>query len=342
MTLLALGSARQLFEQYGPEGPGRIACALLDAAEAMEEGGAAIDVVLPDIATRLAGELRDAALRELPSRRRIGGVLLIGGDRVTPFFRLPNPVRNRSVDPDVEVLSDAPYGELETSVVPVGRLPDGDPPNLDALLASIHNLSAPGDPARMGIFAVANQQWATSVAAVVAGHGARLRQAPPWSARDPEWSVSDAACLYFNLHGLPDRSAWRAVDDDTGVWSDVIRPEDVTPGSCRGAVVFSESCYGAQVVGRTAASSLALAFMASGCRAFVGATGQAYGSYAVNLRPRFADALAREFVGKILGAEPCGAALLQARQSFKRRSPGGFAQKTADQFVLYGNPLATL
>lgn len=56
---------------------------------------------------------------------RIGALLIVGGDEVVPFHRLPNPTD----DLDVEVLSDNPYATRDSNYfIPewaVGRLPGG-------------------------------------------------------------------------------------------------------------------------------------------------------------------------------------------------------------------------
>jgi hypothetical protein len=65
---------------------------------------------LPPAAGAEAGPIL-SALRNV--RSKIGGkvsTLLVGGDSIIPFWRFANPVADRSIDPDEEVLSDNPYG----------------------------------------------------------------------------------------------------------------------------------------------------------------------------------------------------------------------------------------
>ncbi|MFH2040516.1 MAG: hypothetical protein ABIJ65_13880, partial [Chloroflexota bacterium] len=70
---------------------------------------------------------------------RIGSVLIVGGDEVVPFHRLPNPTD----DSDVEVPSDNPYGALDTNYFvsdwPVGRLPGEIGDDVGLLLTQIRN-----------------------------------------------------------------------------------------------------------------------------------------------------------------------------------------------------------
>lgn len=75
-----------------------------------------------------------ASLRTL--RAKIGATtstLLVGGNSTIPFWRMANPVDDRSIDPDEAVLSDNPYGtttdewdEYLAPPVPVGRLVQWD------------------------------------------------------------------------------------------------------------------------------------------------------------------------------------------------------------------------
>lgn len=68
----------------------------------------------------------------------IGALLIVGGDDVIPFHRLPNPIE----DGDDDVPSDNPYGSRNENYYvmdwPVGRLPcpDGDPAFLVELLSN--------------------------------------------------------------------------------------------------------------------------------------------------------------------------------------------------------------
>jgi hypothetical protein len=67
----------------------------------------------------------------------VGAVLIVGGAEIVPFHRLPNPVD----DPDVDVLSDNPYGTRDENYFvpewPVGRLPGGAGDDARLLLGEI-------------------------------------------------------------------------------------------------------------------------------------------------------------------------------------------------------------
>jgi len=345
---VAVSSYRRLIDKYGGAAAS-ILSELRNAADRVESEDIRLSVVLTeqpgDPPLDASAEAIRAAVRpHLLAQPERPALLLVGGDDVLPFFRLSNPVRDRAVDPDPHVLTDAPYSILEQDrTIPVGRIPDGRAEEVAQFLSALEGLGARPTQGRHGLLAVFNHEWRTSAAAVVVGHAAQMRIAPKWTATSPEWRSARPACLYFNLHGFADRGEWRGMNDDTGTWHDVLKPADVTKDSGAGAFVFSEACYGAAVVGKSSQTSIALAFVGAQCRGFVGATGLAFGSYTVSLRPGFADALASHLLDDVMGGATFGASLLSARErarSETRDSP--FSLKTSYQFVLYGNPLARL
>jgi hypothetical protein len=345
--LLAVCSWQRLAAKYGDASAARVVGALRHAGERMEGEGVNVSLAILDPpgtppADTSASAVR-AALGPALAADRPDGILLVGGDDIEPFFRLSNPVRDRSVDPDLFVLSDAPYGMADGMEIPVGRIPDGGPEEIESLLTALAGLGTRPSWGRHGLLAVANGEWLDSAQAVVEGQGATVHTAPGWNATRSEWKTERPRCTYFNVHGFPDRPAWRAMDENTGIWQDVLTPADVTFESGRGAFVFSEACYGAAVLGKSAQSSIALAFVRTQCNGFVGATGLAFGSYAVSLRPELADAVARRLLDAVLSGEEFGPALVSARATARAASgTSTFLQKTAEQFVLYGNPLASL
>ncbi|MBC7224084.1 MAG: hypothetical protein H5T59_07400, partial [Anaerolineae bacterium] len=122
------------FAPADPADPADVKRLLLQVKEAMEKGG-----------------------------QRPGYVLLVGGHRVLPPFRLPNPAE----DDDPDILTDGPYGcpEGET-LVPhwaVGRLPDGDSPRPDILLRLLDGLvraRLEGNGHRRGLWGALRWPWA--------------------------------------------------------------------------------------------------------------------------------------------------------------------------------------
>ena len=109
-------------------------------------------------------------------------------------------------------------------------------------------------------------------------------------------------------------------------------------------IIFSEACYGAYILEKTAENSLALKFLATGCRALVGSTVMSYGSISTPLNA--ADLLGTAFWKYLKDGIPVGDALRRAkihlaREMHKRQGYlDGEDQKTLISFVLYGDPLA--
>lgn len=164
--------------------------------------------------------------------------------------------------------------------------------------------------------------------------------------------VSPTARLgYFNLHGLQDSSAWYGQRDPADPASEpdypvALRPQDILNSGRAPLVVFSEACYGANVLNKGVEQALALKFLSSGCQAVIGSTCTAYGSITTPLIA--ADLLGNAFWKFLRDGLPTGEALRRAKITLARemhRRQGyldGEDQKTLISFVLYGDPLVQL
>jgi hypothetical protein len=122
-------------------------------------------------------------------------------------------------------------------------------------------------------------------------------------------------------------------------------PQNFSPSGSAPSLVFSEACYGANILDKKVDDSIALNFLACGTRAFVGSTCIAYGSVSKPLIA--ADLLAWHFWKLIVEDQSAGYALMQAKLALAKKMTGdqgyldGEDQKTILSFVLYGDPLAT-
>jgi hypothetical protein len=153
----------------------------------------------------------------------------------------------------------------------------------------------------------------------------------------------DARFLYCNLHGFSGDPAWKGYDDVGRRFVTALSADSFSSDFIAGSFIYTEACYGLQTAGRTPASSCALAALAAGAAAVVGATGLAFGSLPpggpANLID--ADALARGFFQAALGPNAtAGGCLQQARDAFRSSASGldSFARKTLLQFQLLGDP----
>jgi hypothetical protein len=154
---------------------------------------------------------------------------------------------------------------------------------------------------------------------------------------------------YFNLHGVPDGSEWYGQSDpalpEAGPDFPVaMRPEDIRNGGSAPKLVFTEACYGANIIGKSVNDAISLKFLVSGTQAVVGSTCISYGSLAAPLSS--ADLLGRVFWSLLQEGFTAGESLRRAKIHLTRemhRRQGYLDaedQKTLISFVLFGDPLA--
>jgi hypothetical protein len=302
--------------------------------------------------------------------RAIQYILIVGGNEIIPFHRLPNSID----DQDADVPSDNPYASRDTNyLIPeraIGRMPDGeegDAAFLHALLqTAIAAHQKPAAPKGLlgdlvGLLRKAEQPrrngdglgysasiWRRASRAVfqVIGDNRHLRTSPPFSY--DEFGIAHRLRFsYFNLHGVEDGANWYGQPDalfpaDYPLFPVALRPEDLSADQHADSVVFTEACYGANILGKDSASSIALRFLASKALALVGSTKVSYGSLAPPLMG--ADLISRHFWEGLQAGLTVGEALKYAKvalaQEMQERQGylDGEDQKTLVSFVLYGDP----
>jgi len=388
-----LYSHNLLFAKFGPEGSAEVIELIkeLGAVTAKHRG---LPVILhaPDDVSTLASFGLDKVQptnpwaikmmlhdidRQLTRRgRAIGSLLIIGGDDLLPFHRLPNPTD----DVDDDIPSDNPYGSTDDNYFipewPVGRLPSPcgrDPGPLCRLLQNTiaaHRAGAPNgswlrrlfvrlkfwkrepfdDPSSIGYAANIWKEASREVFEPI-GPEKNLHTSPPLSA-DSAPDSHKIELSYFNLHGIEDGADWfgqRDVADGPGdgpTYPVALRPSDISgePSAPSPKVVFTEACYGANILEKTAPdAALCLQFLSDGTQTLVGSTKISYGSISTPLIG--ADLLGRLFWESLLIGLPAGEALRRAKlylaQTMHKRQNflDGEDQKTLISFVLYGDPL---
>ena len=320
-----------------------------DAASMAEFGFDPLFTTQPDAIREVVRRLA----RSLDLRAESTEVLLIGGDAILPMFRLPNPVSDRTLDPDSLVLSDNPYGSIEDTLdallaprLPVGRICDGG--SVDSFTAALRGAAenyrrgaAGGDS-----FAVINEEWITVSQGALGSmvQPLDLRQAPFYRISTTNAVDLQHRYLYFNLHGFDGDPAWRSYDIARDQFLEVVTPDVFTAANIAGSLIVSEACYGAQVAGRTPDNSCALRIQREGAT-LIGATGLVFGSL---LQPWLtqvdnADKLAGFLFSRARsGIATAGQLLVDGRREFVRFCGGAsinvFEQKTALQFILFGDP----
>jgi tetratricopeptide (TPR) repeat protein len=166
---------------------------------------------------------------------------------------------------------------------------------------------------------------------------------------------------YYNLHGIEDGPFWYGhkapnSGNDGPDYPIALRPEDIpmpskpfVNASKNGTaqvphVIFSEACYGANIMQRSIEEAMALKFLLAGSQAVIGSTVTSYGSISTPLIA--ADMLGQDFWQFLQEGFPVGESLRRAKihlaQEMHTRQGylDGEDQKTLISFVLYGDPLA--
>jgi tetratricopeptide (TPR) repeat protein len=161
--------------------------------------------------------------------------------------------------------------------------------------------------------------------------------------------LPDTQLAYFNLHGVPDASEWYGQSDPTlpevgPEFPVAMRPQDIRNSGSAPRLVFTEACYGANIIGKQVEDAIALKFLASGTQAVIGSTCISYGSLSTPLSS--ADLLGRAFWSLLQEGFTTGEAFRRSKIQLTREmnQRQGFLdaedQKTLISFVLFGDPLA--
>ena len=314
----------------------------------------------------------------------IGALLIVGGDEIVPFHMLPNPTDDSDINVPSDNPYATIDENYFIQQWPVGRLPDERGNDAGYLLEQLRFLNNEYDVKvkikkslennpfarwldglnrsllqfsnrfeRSNNLACSAEVWKSPSSMVFAtiDRAERLKTSPPTiNTNLLSGQPSNPKYAYFNLHGLKDAAEWYGQKDLTKrqqgpEYPVAMLPENFTPTSSAPALVLSEACYGANILEKAVKESIALNFLASGTRAFVGSTCIAYGSVS---RPLIAaDLLAWHFWQHIVDGQSAGYSLMQAKLALAKKMTAdqgyldGEDQKTILSFVLFGDPLAT-
>jgi Flp pilus assembly protein TadD len=307
----------------------------------------------------------------------IGALFIIGGNEIVPFHMLPNPTD----DEDDAIPSDNPYATTDANYFapewPIGRLPSDN--DVDILVRYIRSTAEDHRSGSkviqpisrftawiirilsrlfrkrsdaLGYTANIWRKASLAVFRAIGNPGSMVTSPPAQVGSLPQQIINPVSLSYYNLHGLEDAPEWFGqrdpFEDAEGLSPDfpiALRPDDIVNGGRAPNVVFTEACYGANVIGKSAESAICLKFLDSGSKALVGSTKISYGSVTPPLIA--ADLLGRHFWDGYVDGYPVGEALrrakLQLATEMHRRQGflDGEDQKTLISFVLFGDPLWT-
>ncbi len=269
----------------------------------------------------------------------IQSVLIIGGDRIVPFYRLPNPCD----DDDAIVLSDNPYASRDDDfLIPervCARIPDNN--RIDFIIKQLNKSFTKYSKS----FGISTEVWKEASKNVYKqiGDVKELKISPPTTFENfnSAW-LKNKLFLYFNLHGSAVSENWYG--QGGGEYPVALRPSNVIDAS---GFVASEACYGAYIINKTEQNSLSLKFLdQNNIIGFCGSTTIAYGP---PIPPSSeADLLVKYLFEYLKQGLTVGEAFKNAKIDFARKMirRHGFLddddQKTLLQFVLYGDPLLKL
>jgi hypothetical protein len=205
-------------------------------------------------------------------------LLIIGGDAVVPFFRLPNPCE----DSDAKVVSDSPYASRDDDfLIPervCARIPDNKDANfiIKQINKSIANQPNKEKQKAKNAFGMTAKVWLKASENVYKqiGKVKDLKVTPPVTSDNfkDEW-LQDKDFVYFNVHGSDQSANWYGQDGDD--YPVALSPDNIVDAS---GIVASEACYGANILNKTSKNSISLRFLDQDyILCFCGSTTIAYG-----------------------------------------------------------------
>lgn len=311
-------------------------------------------------------EIRLVIDAEDPSRT--SPALLIGGYDLVPTFRRPNPTRNVIDDPDVDVMSDGPYGarvgdpaEEYLPTRAVSRIPDSEARDTAQFLAILNQAaSATTTDTPTGSFHLAAKEFEGSAGLVrsVLAMGATINLSPPDAIGAPaiNAAISSKGCIHFLLHGSDRPDRWARLygaEDSVARLRPAVRISDLKQCTLKGAIVSFSTCYSAMLDAhpgtppRDADNQPALACLVGGAKTVYGST---RANWIDDTEPfdSFGSALIASTWRLLIKGESAAEALRRARFAFAEASltrdawSRPFVLKTLLQAQCFGHPLAKL
>lgn len=311
----------------------------------------------------------------------IGALLIVGGPEIIPYYNLPNPTDDNDKDVPSDNPYSTIDENFYLPQWPVGRLPGETGSDSGLLLSQIRQLiyhyEKGGIKTKKSVLNLQSilelimnflfnlggstnnhrglgysaEIWRRSSALVYknVGNSRELQLSPPTNSTSLIINKKPGHNLgYFNLHGIKDGPNWYGQKDFSSTSSDPDYPIALTPAmfskqTPAPELTFTEACYGANVIDKKHEDALALKFLDSGAKTFVGSTCISYGSVMPPLVS--ADYLAEKFWQNVFSGEAVGFALMNAKLSLAEdmiEAQGyldGEDQKTLLSFVLFGDPL---
>ena len=298
-------------------------------------------------------------------------IVIVGGDDVIPYFRLPNPIYDPGPngDPDKEVFSDNPYAtsrpyvasSSKSYLVPdrvVGRMPDlpagkgkGDPATLLAALNTATKWKPQAKSFFKDAYATCTETWKQAGEAMMKYlefPTADLMIAPPAKDEAPTPRKRLARTVHVTKCHGDDPDAHFFGESTRHAFPPVLFSGTLAGRVKPGALVAAVCCYGAGVYAPDnplakprGALPVAIAYLHAGALAFMGSTKIAYVGSEDML---CGDRIVASYVKKALDGASLGRALLEAKQEYlaelqrQGNTPDTADEKTMLEFMLLGDP----
>jgi hypothetical protein len=288
-------------------------------------------------------------------------VVILGAIDIVPHQDMANPVHDPSGednDPcaygDLPYACEAPYSRNANDFIGptrvVGRIPDvtggTEPDYLAELLRVAAEYKQTSLPSLNRYFAVTAEIWSKSTDLSVAntfGAPARVENVPP---NDFKWTPAQlqGQMHFFNCHGAPRSSQFYGQPKSgKNEYPPALDAAYIDGKLQEGTIAAAECCYGGELYQLSATQKqigICNVYLANKAYGFFGSTTIAYGPEEGNGQ---ADLICQYFLQNIMHGSSIGRAVLEARQSFVRKSSPADPSdlKTLAQFNLYGDPSLT-
>ncbi len=170
-------------------------------------------------------------------------------------------------------------------------------------------------------------------------NGRTLKISPPIKSNtiETKW-INKKKFFYFNLHGSEETKYWYGQKGEN--YPVAFSPKNLNDVNCSNAVIFSEACYGANIINKCLNDAISLKFLERKAICVVASTKIAYGPSEPPSTD--ADLLGKLFFKNVINKESFGIALMKAKQNFvveslKKGYLDSTEKKTLIEFVLYGD-----
>ena len=359
-STLIISSKGQLMDKYGEDAFNQIEQKINEYIQALSNVGFSGHLIYVDDENCLSPyelnpvDPKDAAkikelIDDLDKKLVPNSFLILGGHSIIPFHIVDNPCGD---DGDTQVYSDNPYASRDEDILlperALGRLPDDSSTNAAFLISLLETITSRVKRAKKSSFGLSAKVWSEASGHVydTIKYGEELKLSPPVLNNNLkiDW-INDKGYFYFNLHGSEDTQNWYGQEGSR--YPVAFGPDNLANAKVENAVICTEACYGANIIGKSVDEAISLKFLEKKAACFVGSTKIAYGPSSPPSTD--ADLLVLKFYEHIKEGLTFGEAFLKAKQDFAAETismNNGHLDKTGEktllEYVMFADPLLKL